>query len=131
MSIRELLFELVLDQILDEIVESIGNEIIGEAFEDALETMADLCANPGQEKVFIDYVVPGFEESLQDSEVAVGWNDVDIGEYMDFMGEIVETGNQIMQVAYAEVLALGAEDAGDFDEDEMAEFTAEYGEDFF
>lgn len=74
-------------------------EIIISGLEDALSTMEGMVANPGQEAVYKDTIVPAFRENAQAS-VEDGWEDVDIGEYMDFMGEIVAEGNSIMQDAY-------------------------------
>lgn len=116
------------DFMLDQIVESIGNEIIGAAFDDALSTMESMCVNAGQEAVFMDYVVPGFEDALASSSADSGWDAVDIGEYMDFMGEIVEAGNSIMGAAYEALAELGSD--GDFSEDEAAEMGDEYEGDF-
>lgn len=116
------------DMLLDQIVESIGNEIVGAAFDDALSTMEGMCVNPGQEAVFMDHVVPEFEGALASSSSEAGWDAVDIGEYMDFMGEIVEAGNQIMSEAYEALAALGAD--GEFDEDEAAEMGDDFEGDF-
>lgn len=113
---------------LSGIVDSIGNEIIAASFDDALSTMESMLGNAGQEAVFIDVVVGEFEAALADSGIEEGWAGVDIGEYMDFMGEIVEAGNQIMDEAYAylaEIASSGSE-GGDFDEDEAAELGEDY-----
>lgn len=70
------------------------------AFFDATDVMYQMTANAGQEAVFEKYVIPYFVEALEmvDPEDPE-WPSVDIGEYMYFMGEIVETGNQIMEEA--------------------------------
>lgn len=73
--------------------------IIKSGLEDALSTMEGMTGNAGQDTVYIDYVEPAFKENAQ-ADVEDGWEDVDIGEYMDFMGEIVAEGNSIMQDAY-------------------------------
>jgi hypothetical protein len=75
-----------------------AREIVNEAFQEALSTMEGMCANEGQVSVFGSYVVPAFTEAK--GAIQEGWNDVDIGDYMDFMGEIVEEGNSIMSDAY-------------------------------
>jgi hypothetical protein len=112
---------------LSSIVESIGNEIIAQAFDDALSTMEGMCANAGQEAVFYGTVVSEFESALSSSSADNGWENVDIGEYMEFMGEIVEAGNQIMESAYAYLAAIssGSSD-GEFDEEEAAELGEDY-----
>jgi hypothetical protein len=73
--------------------------IIKSGLEEALDTMSEMTANPGQDTVYNDYVIEAFRENAQ-ADVEEGWTDVDIGEYMDFMGEIVAEGNSIMQDAY-------------------------------
>ena len=97
--------------------------IVREALEDALGSMGGMVGNAGQEVVFEEYVEPAFRENTGD--IKDGWDDVDIGEYMDFMGEIVDEGNGIMADAYAEAEAIlteleeQAESMGeDFDFDE-------------
>lgn len=76
-----------------------ARNVIREGLEEALLTMESMVGNAGQQAVFNDYVQPQFTQNAQAS-VNDGWEDVDIGEYMDFMGEIVEEGNQIMADAY-------------------------------
>jgi hypothetical protein len=73
--------------------------LIREGLEEALSLMEGMVGNAGQQTVFNDYVEPQFRENAQ-ADIEDGWTDVDIGEYMDFMGEIVEEGNQIMADAY-------------------------------
>jgi hypothetical protein len=94
--------------------------VVKEGLSDALSTMEGMVGNAGQDAVFNDYVVPAFQENAQ-ADIDDGWTDVDIGEYMDFMGEIVEEGNAIMADAYEiaqEILSEAeeaAEGAGDED----------------
>jgi hypothetical protein len=108
------LFGSVLDAGLD-ITEA--REVVNEGFQEALSTMEGMVANDGQQTVYNDYVVPAFEDAK--GPIEEGWTDVDIGEYMDFMGEIVEEGNSIMSDAYdlaQEILSeaeAAAEGAGD------------------
>ena len=76
--------------------------IIKSALEDALSTMEGLCANQGQLVTFENHVVDAFKD--QTTEVTQGtdyeWDDIDIGDpYMEYMGEIIEEGNQIMSQA--------------------------------
>jgi hypothetical protein len=112
---------------LASIVEAVGNEIIGQAFDDALSTMEGMLGNAGQETIFYGVVVDEFESALSSSSTENGWEGVDIGEYMEFMGEIVEAGNQIMDSAYAYLAAIssGSSD-GEFDEEEAAELGEDY-----
>lgn len=83
-------------------------EIIKSGLEDALDTMEGMLGNPGQESVYTNTVIDLFKESAQ-ADVEEGWSDVDIGDYMDFMGDIVAEGNSIMQDAYDQAQELQAE----------------------
>lgn len=83
-------------------------EIIRSGLEDALDTMGSMLGNAGQETVFNDTVIDLFKENAQ-ADVEEGWEDVDIGDYMDFMGDIVAEGNSIMQDAYDQAQELQAE----------------------
>lgn len=83
-----------------------AEEIILAAFNEAIDTMANMTANEGQRTVFLEYVFPAFAEALETSEPEDGWPSVDIGEYMTFMGIIVEAGNQIMEAAYNDAAPL-------------------------
>jgi hypothetical protein len=85
-----------------------AREVVRAGLSDALDTMSGMVGNAGQETVFNDYVVPEFRENAQ-ADINDGWTDVDIGEYMDFMGEIVEEGNSIMAAAYEEAQAILSE----------------------
>jgi hypothetical protein len=96
----------------DELAEEIGelyeeaSEIVEGAFYEAMDIMYGMCGNAGQEAVFFDQVMPAFADEMGNTEVGESWNDVDIGEYMVFMGEIVETGNQIMSEACDDAAGL-------------------------
>lgn len=68
--------------------------------ERAFITMESMVANNGQQAVYERYIVPAFYESFQSSTTFDGWEEVDIGEYMAFVGIIVGEGNQIMTDAY-------------------------------
>lgn len=83
-----------------------AEEIILAAFNEAIDTMASMTVNEGQGAVFLEYVFPAFAEALETSEPEDGWPSVDIGEYMTFMGIIVEAGNQIMESAYNDAAPL-------------------------
>jgi hypothetical protein len=101
-----------------------ARSVVREGLSEALATMEGMIGNAGQQTVYNDYVVDAFQENAQ-ADINDGWSDVDIGEYMDFMGEIVDEGNSIMADAYeaaAEILSEieeAAEGAGD---DEFEEF---------
>lgn len=84
-----------------------ARELVNEAFQEALSTMEGMIGNAGQQTVFNDYVVPAFQDAK--GPIEEGWNEVDIGEYMDFMGEIVEEGNNIMSDAYDEAQEILSE----------------------
>ena len=84
-----------------------ARELVREALEDALNTMESMVGNEGQQVVFDSYVSPAFREAR--GPVSEGWPGVDIGEYMDFMGEIVGEGNSIMEEAYEEAQEILSE----------------------
>jgi hypothetical protein len=100
-----------------------AREVVREGLEDALDIMAGMLGNAGQEAIFEDYVEPAFIENT--GPIRDGWSDVDIGEYMDFMGEIVDEGNSIMSDAYSE-----AEDILSEIEEALEEFRESVGERF-
>lgn len=82
--------------------------VIKEGLAEALFVMDSMVGNPGQQTVFNNYVEPEFRINAQ-SDINDGWEDVDIGEYMDFMGEIVNEGNVIMYDAYEIAQAILSE----------------------
>lgn len=96
-----------------------AKEIVQQSLEEALSTMESMVANEGQTSVFENYVTPEFEAAASASPED-GWPGVDIGDYMDFMGEIVEAGNQIMEAGYEYAMEVMA-GLEDYDEDEIAE----------
>lgn len=114
---------------LDDLAEEIGElyeeagQIVEAAFYKAMDTMHEMCGNAGQDTVFFDYVIPGFAEEMDNTEIGENWNDVDIGEYMYFMGEIVEAGNAIMAEAFEE--AEGLKDEADDAEVDLEELEEE------
>ncbi len=86
--------------------DSVARQIILEGLDDALKTMESMTANEGQESVFIDPIKPSFiENSLLPVDEC--WRFVTDEAHVDFMGEIMEAGNQIMDEAwqYAQVIA--------------------------
>jgi hypothetical protein len=59
---------------------------------------------------------------MDSTEIGDDWPDVDIGEYMYFMGEIVEAGNAIMAEAFDEAASLkGEADDAEADLDSLEE----------
>lgn len=83
-----------------------AEEIILDAYINALTTMSSMVGNPGQASVMEGTVIPAFEEAMGSSDPETGWQTVDIGEYMAFMGQIVSTGNEIMEEAFDTAAAL-------------------------
>lgn len=110
------IFSVVFDAVAD-----IGEarEVVSAGLQDALSTMEGMVGNEGQSSVYGNYVAPAFQDAV--GAIGDGWPGVDIGEYMDFMGEIVAEGNAIMEEAYniAQEILSEAEEAaeGEIDED--------------
>lgn len=96
-----------------------ARSILAEAKDEALSTMESMIVNPGQESVYNDYILPQFISASR-APAEDGWEDMDAGDYSDFMSEIVEEGNSIMEAAYDEAASileeanLSADDSGDF-----------------
>lgn len=114
--------------VLSELAEEIGelyeeaSQIVESAFYEAMDTMYGMCGNAGQESVFFNYVMSDFADAMDSTEIGDDWPDVDIGEYMVFMGEIVEAGNDIMSEAFDEAASLkGEADDAEADLDSLEE----------
>jgi len=114
--------------VLSELAEEIGelyeeaSQIVEAAFYEAMDTMYGMCGNAGQESVFFNHVMPEFADAMDSTEIGEDWPDVDIGEYMYFMGEIVEAGNAIMSEAFSEAASLkGEADDAEADLDSLEE----------
>ncbi len=114
--------------VLSELAEEIGelyeeaSQIVEAAFYEAMDTMYGMCGNAGQESVFFNYVMSDFADAMDSTEIGDDWPDVDIGEYMVFMGEIVEAGNAIMSEAFDEAASLkGEADDAETDLDSLEE----------
>ena len=90
-----------------------AKEIIKQGLDQALETMENMVVNEGMQSIFDSYVEPEFRKNAQ-AEPETGWENVDIGEYMDFMGNLVNIGNEIMTQAYDEAY-IALEDALEVD----------------
>ena len=104
-------------------LEQRANDIVEAAYYEAIDTMQSMVGNPGQQTVFNNHVIPAFADGVANTSIEEGWDDIDIGEYMSFMGEIVAEGNAIMSAAYdeAQSLAADAEDIeSEIEEDEEA-----------
>ena len=99
------------------------DEIIQEGLDEALSVMESMVSNEGQASVFESYVAPEFESAAGGSPTQ-GWQQVDIGEYMDFMGEIVEAGNQIMEATYEYAVEVLMQEE-EYDEGQVDEETGE------
>lgn len=80
-------------------------EIIATALEEALSTMRAMIVNEGQASVLDNTFIPQFVRNAQASPEQ-GWQSVNCYPYCDFMGETIETGNQIMERAYVLAYAL-------------------------
>lgn len=78
---------------------SAAREIVQRGLAEALQTMQSMIGNEGQQSVYTSYIIDKFVLNSSASPED-GWEDVDAAEYIDFMGEIVEAGNKIMQNAY-------------------------------
>jgi hypothetical protein len=100
---------------LEFVVQQQAREIIREALQEALDIMENMIGNEGQQVIYDSYVVPEFETNAQ-GDIENGWEEVDIGEYMEFMGEIVAEGNNIMYYAYDYAAAVLAAET-DFSEE--------------
>ena len=99
----------------------VANSVINSGLADALDTMDGMIGNAGQQTVYNSYVIDAFKDARGSAGPGDSWPGVDIGEYMDFMGIIVEEGNNIMEEAYeeaAEILNEEPEESEDFEEDE-------------
>jgi hypothetical protein len=105
-----------------------SEQLISQAYGEAIETMGGMVANAGQESVFYSRVIPGFEDSFANSDPATGWDDVNIGEYMAFMGEIVGEGNSIMSAAYEQARSILDSAEGEAADLEGSAFELEEGE---
>lgn len=85
---------------------------------EAIETMQSMIGNEGQQSILDSYVIPEFQGNL--GPIQDGWEEIDIGDYMDFMGDIVGEGNDIMTAAYEEAQDILSE---------IEEYLEEFGED--
>lgn len=94
--------------------------IVMEALEEVVQLMPDMCANEGQLSVIQSTGIPQFmENTSQGIQNEYEWEDVDLGDYMDFVGEIVAEGNMIMEAAFiqAKEMQEEQEEAGGAEEE--------------
>lgn len=111
-SVRAARGRIAASQVSEELIEAAlealqeAEDIILDAYIEAITTMINMVGNVGQATVMESRVIPAFEETFGNSDPETGWEPVDIGEYMAFMGEIVEEGNSIMEVAYNDAAGL-------------------------
>jgi hypothetical protein len=77
----------------------LANLVLNEGLAEALDTMNSMVGNAGQQTVYNNYVLVEFKKTRSSIRPGDDWPGIDIGEYMDFMGIIVEEGNSIMEEA--------------------------------
>lgn len=91
--------------------------IVFGALEEVIDLMPSMCANEGQTSVIENTIIPLFvEQTGASASDDYEWEDVDGGEYMDFVGEIVAEGNMIMEDAFAQAKEM---------QEELAEYAEE------
>jgi hypothetical protein len=101
--------------------EEIAEDIINAGLEEALNTMQFMVGNEGQQSIFESIFTPEFEnnadEALNNEDYE--WQDVECDPYCDFMGEIVEAGNSILQSAclYARIVETISDEISGFDDE--------------
>jgi hypothetical protein len=88
------------DLAVDFAFQAYARERIQEGLATALSTMQQMCANEGQTAA-LNKILPEFTQAAQASPED-GWPGVSCDPYCDFIGEIVEEGNNIMEEAYDE-----------------------------
>ena len=101
--------------------EEIAQDIITGGLDEALSIMGSMVANEGQASIFESTIAPEFESNTEqalDSE-DYEWEDVDAGDYMDFMGQIVEEGNGIMASAclFAQLVEKASDEISGMDDE--------------
>jgi hypothetical protein len=84
--------------------------IINEALQEVIELMPSMCANEGQLSVIEnDAILMFIKNTAEGIQNDYEWEDVDLGDYMDFVGEIVTEGNIIMENAFAQAKEMEEE----------------------
>jgi hypothetical protein len=90
--------------------ETSPQKIVMEALEQVIQLMPDMCANEGQTSVIENPGIPEFiKNTAEGIQNDYEWEDVDLGDYMDFVGEIVAEGNMIMEDAFAQAKEMQEE----------------------
>ena len=84
-----------------------AREIIQGGLEEAISTMTSMTANEGQSQA-LQNLLPEFSAATAASPED-GWPGVDCNPYCDFIGEIIEEGNAIMEDAYDEAAEVAGE----------------------
>jgi hypothetical protein len=101
------IFGSFIDQIADFAIEQYEEAKIANAIGDAISSMSGLPVNAGQEAIFQDYIEPAFLSISTDPDNCNPeqvYGDIP-GEYLDFMGGIVEEGIDIINQALEEIQA--------------------------
>jgi len=112
--------------------EEIAEDIITAGLEEALDTMQFMVVNEGQQSIFESILTPEFQnntdEALNNEDYE--WEDVDCDPYCDFMGEIVEAGNSILQSAclYARIVESISDEISGFDDEGFDDDEADFEE---
>lgn len=75
------------------------DEIVEEGLTRSIFIMKSMIVNEGQRSILVGKIIPNFEKNSKDP-VENGWSFVSAGPYVDFLGETVEAGNQIMNAAF-------------------------------
>ncbi len=75
---------------------AVGQAIISAGLQEALFEMESMVGNAGQQSVYDSDVEEAFRYQRSQTRPGDEWIDIDIGDYMVFMGQIVEVGNDIM-----------------------------------
>lgn len=88
------------DEAFDFAFQAYAREVIRDGLEEAISTMTSMCANEGQSQA-LQNILPDFSAAASASPED-GWPGVSCNPYCDFIGEIVEEGNNIMENAYDE-----------------------------
>lgn len=92
------------DAAVDFAFQAYAREVIRDGLEEAISTMTSMCANEGQSSA-LQNILPEFTSAASASPED-GWPGVSCDPYCDFIGEIVEEGNNIMENAYDEAAAI-------------------------
>lgn len=85
-------------------------EIVREAYRESEELMVEMCANEGQLTVIENDGIPALKDATDQAlENEYEWEDIDLGDYMEFVGEIIAEVNMIMADACEQAQELQEE----------------------